>query len=180
MENVRALEGFAVQDGTDFLETQLEDTIEKVLNNHQRQLQRVRVDTDFTSQKYIFKGNPLKLYDVFQNLVENSIEAMAKEDSPILKITTRVVEDRHITVIEDNGCGMSDEIRKHIFEPFYTTRELVKGRQRGLGLFNVWRLIEQHHGTVDLETREGEFTRMKVILPLDKGDNQVSYEAQGD
>lgn len=167
LENVKALEGYTVQDGSDFQEIRIEDVIEKVLHDHRQQLQGIRLELNYTDQEYSIQGNPLKLYDVFQNLIGNAIEAMEKVKSPVLKIVTQVAENDHVTMIEDNGQGMSEDIRKHIFEPFYSTKEIVDGRQRGLGLFNVWRLIEQHAGEIAIESVPDQFTRFTIKFRLE-------------
>jgi C4-dicarboxylate-specific signal transduction histidine kinase len=166
LENVKALEGYAVQDGSDFQKMRIEDVIERVLQDHRNDLAGIQVETCFEEQEYSFLGNPLKIYDIFQNLVLNAIEAVEETESPIVRIVTRMGDGVHETTVEDNGCGMSEEVKKHVFEPFFTTKELVEGRQRGLGLFNAWRLVAQHGGRVDLETKPGQWTRLHVSLDV--------------
>ena len=166
LDNVKALEGYAVQDGTDFQDVSIEDVIQRVLHDYREELEGVQVETSFEEREYAFKGNALKLYDIFQNLVSNAIEAMEEEADPILRITTQISEGVHRTTVEDNGCGMSEEVRRHAFEPFYTTRGLAEGRQRGLGLFNVWRLVEQHSGTIEIESESGEYTRLHICFRI--------------
>jgi signal transduction histidine kinase len=166
LDNVKALEGFAVQDSSDFQPVRVEAVIQKVLRDHQNDLDDILVETDFEKASYQFQANPLKLYDIFQNLVLNAIEAMAKTAEPRLRITTQLTPERHVTTVEDNGIGMREEQLRHVFEPFFTTKELVAGRQRGLGMFNVWRLVEQHGGKIRIESEAGYYTRVLLRFPL--------------
>ena len=84
----------------------------------------------------------------------------------IVRIITQVNEGVHRTMVEDNGRGMDKEVRKQAFEPFYTTKGLAEGRQRGLGLFNVWRLVEQHAGEISIESEPGKYTRFHVCFKI--------------
>jgi C4-dicarboxylate-specific signal transduction histidine kinase len=166
LDNVKALEGYAVQDASDFQDVKIEEVIQRVLHDHQQELEGIQVETSFEEREYAFQGNSLKLYDVFQNLVSNAIEAMEELEDPVLRIITQVNKGVHRTTVEDNGRGMDKEVRKQAFEPFYTTKGLAEGRQRGLGLFNVWRLVEQHAGEIAIESEPGKYTRFHVCFKI--------------
>jgi signal transduction histidine kinase len=74
-------------------------------------------------------------------------------------------ETEHVQVIiRDNGKGMSAAQAAHIFEPFYTTKDPGKGT--GLGLATSHRIIEQHHGEINVVTAPGEGTTFIIRLPL--------------
>ncbi|RMH52789.1 MAG: response regulator, partial [Zetaproteobacteria bacterium] len=64
----------------------------------------------------------------------------------------------------DNGCGIPQEHLPHLFEPFFTTKEVGKGT--GLGLAMVFGAMHSHHGTVTVESTEGEGTTVCAWLPL--------------
>jgi signal transduction histidine kinase len=82
-------------------------------------------------------------------------------------ITIRVSkqDDMVTCAIADTGCGMSAEQVARVFEPFYTT----KSRGLGLGMPYARKIVEQHAGTIQVESRLGEGTRIQVRLPQAEG-----------
>jgi C4-dicarboxylate-specific signal transduction histidine kinase len=164
--NVEALEGYTIQDRSDFQECRVEDVLSKVLDDHQLELEGIEVTRVLETASYVLHANALKLYDIFRNLISNAIDAMEETPKPRLRIETQLTDGRHQTIITDTGCGMSEEVRQHIFEPFFTTKELVNGRPQGLGLFNVWRLVEQHDGQIETSSNEGSGSRFIVTLKV--------------
>jgi two-component system NtrC family sensor kinase len=72
--------------------------------------------------------------------------------------------DRVIEItVQDNGCGMSEQTRKKLFEPFYTTKEVGEGT--GLGLSISYSIIQKHEGEVVVETQLGGGSTFKLFLP---------------
>jgi signal transduction histidine kinase len=70
-----------------------------------------------------------------------------------------------VITVRDTGKGMSEEVKKHILEPFFTTKEVGKGT--GLGLFISHGIIEKHKGKLDFESEEGKGTTFTIRLPVD-------------
>ena len=120
--------------------------------------------------------DPSQVDQILANLCLNARDAIA--DTGRVTITTSEVtltrEDRpdqpdfipgryvRLTV-SDTGCGMSPQSREHLFEPFYTTKELGKGT--GLGLATVHGIVSQNRGFIDLESRPGQGTTFRIHLP---------------
>jgi signal transduction histidine kinase len=107
------------------------------------------------------------LEHVFQNLIDNAIQAMGK-DGGILSIKVRLSqktgESDYVEVnISDNGPGISSDIRDRIFEPFFTTKQ----NGTGLGLPIVKRIITAHKGVINVESIPGA-TVFQVRLPVAK------------
>ncbi len=65
--------------------------------------------------------------------------------------------------VSDNGCGIREEVQSHMFEPFYTTKQIGEGT--GLGLSVVYGIVQQHGGWIDVSSRVGEGSEFKVYLP---------------
>jgi two-component system sensor histidine kinase HydH len=99
------------------------------------------------------------LYRAFLNILINAIQSMSDGGA----IRVHVVEDKDhlLTKIEDSGTGISPDNLKQIFNPFYTTKE--KGS--GLGLSIVGKIIEGHKGSIAIESKEGEGTKVRIQLP---------------
>ena len=94
------------------------------------------------------------------NLILNAIEAMP--EGGILSVTTGVVDETLRLEITDTGRGISEDEAKNIFEPFYTTKE----QGLGLGMPYARKIIEQHGGTISLESHVGEGTTISISLPV--------------
>jgi two-component system, NtrC family, sensor kinase len=107
---------------------------------------------------------PSQINQVFLNLLTNAGQAI--EGSGTIAIRT-CVEDHHAVVeIRDSGCGMDAETVNHIFEPFFTTKPVGQGT--GLGLAIVFRIIEDHGGRIEVESKPGQGTAFRVRLPLQR------------
>ncbi|MEA3466681.1 MAG: ATP-binding protein [Thermodesulfobacteriota bacterium] len=101
------------------------------------------------------------IYQALLNLLVNAIQAM--RDGGILKVRSGIVESNGSAyiAIKDNGVGMSEEKEAQIFKPFFTD----KNRGTGLGLAITKNIIEQHHGTISVNSKENEGSTFKITLP---------------
>ena len=103
-----------------------------------------------------------ELNQVWTNLIDNAIDAMAGEGTLCLR--TRAEPDAVIVEVADSGSGMPPEVAARAFEAFYTTKEPGKGT--GLGLDIAQRIVvERHRGTITIQSQPGE-TVLRVRLPL--------------
>ena len=118
----------------------------------------------------LIRADRAQLTQVFLNLVKNAFQAM--EQPGTLTVTTRVETDFHIrghdsgrnrfiwVDIADEGAGIRDQDLPHIFSPFFTT----KNSGTGLGLATCYRIINEHGGTIRVESTEGKGSIFKVSL----------------
>jgi signal transduction histidine kinase len=75
----------------------------------------------------------------------------------------RNADEEVIIEIADTGCGMAEEVRAHIFEPFYTTKE--RGRGAGLGLLIVQQVVREHGGQIEVESAPQRGTLFRLRFP---------------
>jgi two-component system NtrC family sensor kinase len=106
-----------------------------------------------------------QLRQVFVNLAVNAIQAMPGGGT--LKVTTRRSGDRVVLSVEDSGVGMSEQVLKKVFIPFFTTKDVNEGT--GLGLPVVHGIATSHGGTIHVESSPGQGTRFDMELPVTAG-----------
>jgi signal transduction histidine kinase len=106
--------------------------------------------------------SPSQLNQVFLNLLTNAGQAIG--DKGKIYLHTSVEKDNVAIRILDNGCGMTEDVRKRIFEPFFTTKPVGKGT--GLGLSIVYRIVEDHGGRIAVRSTPGKGSEFTVHLPL--------------
>ncbi|SHG01131.1 sensor histidine kinase [Pedobacter caeni] len=111
---------------------------------------------------------PGKINQVFMNLISNAIQAIKgkadKTEQNFLNIRTWKEDELVKISIQDTGPGMSEEVKQKIFEPFFTTKDVGEGT--GLGLSIVFRIIENHHGQIDVVTKVNHGTEFIITLPV--------------
>ena len=100
--------------------------------------------------------------DAGVNLIDNAVDAVGKEGTITLR--TRRDGDCIVVDVADSGPGIPDEVRPHVYEPFFTTKDVGKGT--GLGLDTARRIVEERHsGSLAFDTGE-QGTTFHVWLPL--------------
>jgi signal transduction histidine kinase len=104
---------------------------------------------------------PDRLHQVFLNLVLNAKEAMMNGGELHLAVAPTTTPAGVRVRVADTGCGISEEIRDHLFDPFVTTKE----RGLGLGLYVTHQIVAEFDGQIDVETAPGEGTAFDVWLP---------------
>jgi two-component system, sporulation sensor kinase E len=104
--------------------------------------------------------DPVQIKQVLVNLAKNAMQAMHR--GGVLTIQTGRDSDWIWICISDTGGGIPEEQLNRIFEPFFTTKK----RGSGLGLMIVQRIVRDHGGRIELESRVGQGTTFRVLLPL--------------
>lgn len=120
----------------------------------------------------IVRGVPTQLQQVFVNIISNAIDASPEMSQVILSCSN--IDGVAVISVTDKGCGMPEEVREHIFEPFYTTKNAGEGT--GLGLFIGHKIVSDHEGEITLDSKEGEGTTFRVLLPVLK--NSAALEGK--
>jgi GAF domain-containing protein len=116
---------------------------------------------------------PQEISRVLINVISNGFYAatkryaeQAKRDGyePTLTAVTKSLGDRVEIRIRDNGIGISSEVREKLFSPFFTTKPAGEGTGLGLSISHDI-IVKQHDGSIEVETRPGEFTEFRIVLP---------------
>ncbi|NEO89658.1 MAG: GHKL domain-containing protein, partial [Moorea sp. SIO3G5] len=102
-----------------------------------------------------------ELNQVWTNLIHNALQAMENKGNLIINV--RQEDDQIKVSITDTGKGIPPEIQPKIFQPFFTTKPAGEGS--GLGLDIVRKIVEKHHGHMEVESVPGE-TTFTVSLPI--------------
>lgn len=123
---------------------------------------------------FVVYANRNKLVQVLLNLCQNSFDAMRDkppaDGKPTLQLRAWVADGRRYVSVRDNGPGISAHHVEHIFEPFYTTKEVGKGM--GLGLSICYRIIEEVGGRISVNTEVGRFCEFVLEFPDRPDDKQ--------
>ncbi len=125
---------------------------------------RIMVDKTIESSLPPIRADRDQIVQVLINLVMNSIHAMPEGGRLTLSLAR---EGSHVCLgLSDTGHGMPEEICAKMFEPFFTTKDFGKGT--GLGLTVVKGIIEEHDGTIDVDSTVGKGTTVWIRLPVDQ------------
>lgn len=111
-------------------------------------------------------GNEGRLGQVLVNLLVNALQAFPQKDpgrNRICVSTRSSGEGTVIIEVEDNGPGMSPEVRQHIFDPFFTTKPVGEGT--GLGLSICQSIIQSMNGKIEVESEQGRGSLFRLVLP---------------
>jgi PAS domain S-box-containing protein len=153
------------------IQTKLSLLLEEVLAIYSARLahRRIVVESEIDSDCEVV-AYPGELRQVFSNLVSNAADAMA--DGGRLQVRLRYVSDQQSgregvkVTVADNGCGMEPQVMRHIYEPFFTTKEDIG---TGLGLWVTKGIVEKHQGRLRVRSSTGmsqHGTVFALFLPL--------------
>jgi two-component system, NtrC family, sensor kinase len=136
----------------------LESTVQMIQN-------KLRPDT-IIQREYgnipLLQCHLAEINQVLLNLLTNASQAISEKGLIILR--TGCNQDWVWIEIEDNGCGIPPEQQSRVFEPFFTTRPVGSGT--GLGLSLAWKIITDHGGHIDLNSKLGQGSLFRIRLPL--------------
>lgn len=143
------------------------------LMRYDKRWKQINLEMELDANLPAIYGVPDQLTQVIMNLLVNASDTLeeANVHSPTINISTTLdeEEDSIYMVVEDNGCGMDDEIVQHALEAFYTTKEVGKGT--GLGLSLCHSIITEHGGQINLSSTPDVGTSVMIFLPLVNDEN---------
>ncbi|NTW81440.1 MAG: PAS domain S-box protein, partial [Geobacteraceae bacterium] len=136
----------------------------------------IDIDLRLSSQAAFISADRSKLDQIVLNMAINAQDAISDTGKILIETGQIMIDDEcsrlHpgmkagnyiLMSFKDNGCGMSDDTLRHIFEPFYTTKQVGQGT--GLGLANVYGIVKQHNGFIEAASEVGSGTTFNVYFP---------------
>lgn len=138
--------------------------------------ENIRLELAYPPGVYLVNADPTRLQQVFMNLALNARDAMPAGGILHFGLSRLKIGDEDLSVfpeltpgewvcieIKDNGTGIGPETMAHIFDPFFTTKPTGQGT--GLGLAQVYGIVKQHGGSIDVQSRVNEGTSFFIYLP---------------
>lgn len=145
-------------------EFRLDEQIRKSVLLLERKWAPKNIEFDMDLQKQMYYGSESLLSQVWTNLLDNAIKHSSVNGW--IHVTIQTTDTQIIVSITDYGDGMTEEVKKHIFEKFYQGDHSRKAEGNGLGLALVKRIVEICHGTILLQSSPGKGATFSVCLPL--------------
>ncbi len=171
---VDSLLGFARRSEGTIARTDVNSLIRESLSliENDLALKGISLETDYDGNGAIVLADSNQIQQVLLNVIANATDAM--QDGGDLRIRTRALPDQDTVDIRitDTGCGMDQDVLERALDPFFTTKESGKGT--GLGLAICRRIVEEHEGKIEIQSRPGRGTTVMIRLP------QASIEGRGD
>ncbi len=125
---------------------------------------RIIITKEYTDTPAEVPGNNGKLHQAILNLLANAVDAISEKGE--ITIETKSQKDRLNIIISDNGCGISGENLKKVMDPFFTTKP--PGEGTGLGLSITHSIIQEHEGSLTLQSTPDAGTKVKISLPKER------------
>ncbi len=171
------------------VEVDVHRTITEVISLLQHSIdKRIVLQQIFKADPSLVNGDPAQIQNAILNLALNARDAMPKGGSLIFETKTvdldgefcsmktdLITPGKYIEIsVTDTGTGMTEDIQERIFEPFFTTKEVGKGT--GMGLAAVYGTVKNHRGLIDVYSRIGRGTTIKVYLPVATSASETGSE----
>lgn len=179
---VKSLRTFSRLDEADLKEIDIHENIESTLLILQNRLSGRLGTSEIIVNRNYGKLPLIECYggllnQVFMNLLVNAIDAIEQQRQNLkhsqnldyigtIKITTTKISENRVSLsIQDNGCGMTPQVKEKIFNPFFTTKPVGKGT--GMGLAISYQIItENHQGDLQCFSTLGKGTEFRIVLPI--------------
>ncbi len=158
--------------------TDLVQTLQEMVRLLKRTLpENVQISLDFAPDEYVVHVDRMRIEQVVMNLALNARDAMPNGGNLTIKLErshllpdndlsapSEMTEGEWIVItVADNGTGVADDVYPHLFEPFFTTKP--PGQGTGLGLAQVYGIVKQHEGHIDVYSKVGDGTTFTIYLP---------------
>lgn len=139
----------------------IEETLQ--FTRHRLAEKKVVLEKNLDKEIGLVSGDYQLLQQIFMNIINNAVDALSEEGGKLTITTSHRNKEIEIN-FRDNGKGIKKEYLDRVFDPFFTTKEIGKGV--GLGLYLSYNFIQQHQGSVGIQSEEGRFTAVTIKLPI--------------
>lgn len=163
---VKSLLSFARQKNIEPTHIDLIEMVNTImlLLGHQLDMALVQTEVFLPTPPFTAWGDYALIQQCLMNLIFNSMEATPRGGIITIRGERLTDQNKICLSVADTGHGINDKDLPQIFEPFFSTKETGKGV--GLGLSMVYGIIREHNGTIEVESRPGEGSIFKLILPI--------------
>jgi signal transduction histidine kinase len=178
-EIVNGLLNFSRMGSSEFSRVDLNSVVREttLLLEHQLRSANVEVVTSLDDSLPEIAGNRGKLQQVLVNFMLNAKDALQGRENTRIRVATHHAGSAVHLRVEDNGIGMSEDVRRRIYDPFFTTKSNpVQGQRKGtgLGLAVTYGIVQEHAGTIDVSSTVGEGTIFEVVFPAAESPGRTS------
>ena len=143
----------------------MDELMNDVLDSFRFQLKEKKIELKVGSLPPCW-GDEIQINQVFSNLIGNALKFTKPSGNSAIEITGKRKKSMSFYCIKDNGIGIAEEYHNKIFDLF---KQLNPKRQGvGLGLTIVKQIVDRHNGSIDVESKFGEYTQFKVGLPMNR------------
>lgn len=166
---VRAMKEFSHPGSPDLSPTDINKAIQTTITVAKNEWKYVaKMETDFDESLTFVPCLVSEFNQVILNMIVNARDAIEDTKTEgLITITTSQTEGWAVIRLSDTGTGMPDEVKRRIFDPFYTTKEVGKGTGQGLAIAHDV-IVNKHHGELTVESSPGKGTTFEMKLPLEK------------
>jgi len=147
-----------VRNSVKIMQNDSEETVYSDINK------RIKIELNLCEDLKDIYANSAQIEQVLVNVFKNSFQAVKTKNEGFIRVRTYFDDDYSVVDIEDNGCGISEEIKKRIFEPFFSTKD----RGTGLGLSITHSIINAHGGRIEVSSKKEEGTEFAIYLPIEE------------
>lgn len=129
----------------------------------------IRIVFDHLTLSLMMEVNVEQFGKVLSGILKNAMYALLKKSetvtfSPEIFLGLKVNEDMLEITIRDNGTGIDENIKEKIFAPFFTTK--TTGEAAGVGLYLCREIVQNHRGSIEVESEKGEYTQFLITIPV--------------
>lgn len=163
---VKSLRDFATYDDEGWVALDLAAVIRSALALLENEIKyKAKAELELPEQNALIWAKAASIRQLLFNVILNALQAM--QPMGLLRISCTLQQDSIELIIQDNGCGMDNETLSRIFDPFFTTKAVGQGT--GLGLAEVYNIVQEHEATMQVDSELGTGTRFRFCFKAYRG-----------